>query len=277
MRSVWMTAGMVIAAAALALAPASGFAKDKADKGAASSSSGNSGNSGNGNGGGSSSGGSSSGTSGGTTTATPPACGLNDISITAVACSGFFQGNLLNNSPADVAAQTSALAAIGLTAWDGGLFVPQLSLTTSTVNFASALNGLTFIGLHFGAGASSPSPQTRGGVTGFYRLDAGTNLDTFTLAFGSASGARLYVTQAPPVAPLVLPPVSAPQGASPPPAFVIDAPFVQQAQSAPSFVEQAAEGALGAVPEPGVWTMMILGFGAVGGLLRRQRRLAARA
>lgn len=34
--------------------------------------------------------------------------------------------------------------------------------------------------------------------------------------------------------------------------------------------------AVGGVPEPATWTMMILGFGLVGGVLRQQRRTALR-
>ncbi|WP_337185219.1 PEPxxWA-CTERM sorting domain-containing protein [Phenylobacterium sp.] len=38
-----------------------------------------------------------------------------------------------------------------------------------------------------------------------------------------------------------------------------------------SVVPQGAPGGVGAIPEPGAWAMMILGFGAVGALLRRRR------
>ena len=44
-------------------------------------------------------------------------------------CSGYFQGNLLNNSPTDLSAQAAGLAAIGLANWDGSIAEPQLSLS----------------------------------------------------------------------------------------------------------------------------------------------------
>ncbi|MBW8812188.1 MAG: cistern family PEP-CTERM protein [Caulobacterales bacterium] len=40
-------------------------------------------------------------------------------------------------------------------------------------------------------------------------------------------------------------------------------------------VDGALEGSLGAVPEPAAWTLMILGFGAVGAMLRRRQGVAA--
>lgn len=37
-----------------------------------------------------------------------------------------------------------------------------------------------------------------------------------------------------------------------------------------------SDSAVSAVPEPATWTMMICGFGAIGGALRRRKRVAAR-
>lgn len=181
-----------------------------------------------------------------------PVCALSDLSPGAAACSGFFQGNLLNNSSPDVAAQLAALNTIGLSNWDGSMAEPQLNLTSSLVDFQTALNGFTWIGIHFGAGTNSPSPQTPGGVTGFYRFDAGVNLASFLLSYGSASAARLYATGPAPVVP---PPVTTPTNDP------LDPP--------------SSGGAVGAVPEPATWAMMILGFGAAGALLRRRRAALA--
>jgi hypothetical protein len=168
-----------------------------------------------------------------------PLCTLADLSPGAAACSGFFQGNLLTNNTSDLSAQAAGLATIGLSNWDGAIVEPQLSLGSSLVNFQTALNGPTWVGIHFGGGANSPSPQTSGGVTAFYRLDAGVNLDTFTLNYGSASGARLYST-----------------GPLPKPDLGKDDPIT-------------------AVPEPAGWALMILGFGAAGAMLRRRRAALA--
>ncbi|HEY0651155.1 PEPxxWA-CTERM sorting domain-containing protein [Phenylobacterium sp.] len=180
---------------------------------------------------------------GGASTPTPaatlPLCTLADLSVGASACSGFFEGNLLSDNSSDLSAQASGLAAIGLANWNGQLVEPQFNLSSSTVDFQTALNGATWIGLHFGNGADSPSPGTPGGVTAFYRFDAGVNLDTFTVQYGSFSGVRLYST-----GPAPLPPVIDPPGTSV------------------------------AVPEPAAWALMIMGFGAAGAMLRRRRAAA---
>jgi hypothetical protein len=116
-------------------------------------------------------------------------CAVSDINPFAQACAGFFDGNLLNN--ANIAQQTTALASLGFS-WDGNFAavekIPSL-LGSHTVNFASLLNGITYIGLHFGGGQGGP-----GNATAFYRFDAGTNLDTFTLAYNASSNAVLYST-----------------------------------------------------------------------------------
>ena len=199
---------VALSVSAAVLAPAPALAK-KGDKGAAG------------------------GNSGGNAPATLPVCTLADLSIGASACSGFFQGNLLSNNASDLSAQASGLAAIGLADWSGALVEPQINLDDNPlVNFQTSLNGATWIGIHYGAGAKSPSPHTPGGVTAFYRFDAGVNLDSFTVPYGSASAARLYST-----GPLL--PTNT-QGVT-------------------------------AVPEPAAWALMILGFGAAGAVLRRRR------
>jgi hypothetical protein len=169
-----------------------------------------------------------------------PLCTLSDLSTGVAACSGFFQGNLLSNSGPDLAAQAQGLAAIGLANWNGAIAEPQINLSSSLVDFQTALKGVTWIGIHFGGGTASPSPHTPGGVTAFYRFDAGTNLNTFTLNYGSASAARLYATGAP-----------------------------------PSGLGSISDNLRHAVPEPAAWAMMILGFGAAGAVLRRRRALLA--
>jgi len=170
-----------------------------------------------------------------------PICALSDLSVAASACAGFFDGNLLSNNGSDLAAQTSALDAIGLSNWDGSIAEPQMNLSSSLVDFQTALNGMTWIGVHFGGGAGGPNPQG-GGVTAFYRFDAGANLDTFALNYGAASATRLYATGP---APKLAPP-----------------------QSSPS-------SAVAAIPEPASWALMIVGFGAAGAILRRRRALVA--
>lgn len=125
------------------------------------------------------------------TSAQAVACTVNDISPTAQACAGFFNGQLLSNQAGDIAAQQAALTSIGFVgAFNFNSFEKLSGLNSATtVNFATALNGITFIGLHFGNGQNGP-----GNSTAFYRFDAGTNLDTFKLAFNASSDAILYST-----------------------------------------------------------------------------------
>jgi hypothetical protein len=120
-----------------------------------------------------------------------PSCavsGLDDIVPNAQACSGYYQGNLLNN--ANLVQQTLALASIGLV-W-GGVTIEKLDPGAATLNFNTVLNGLTWIGIHYGAGQGPVNVS--GGVTAFYRFDAGVNRDTFSIAPGSISGVSLYAT-----------------------------------------------------------------------------------
>lgn len=127
------------------------------------------------------------------------ACANTDITPGALACSGFFQGNLLGGSPTKIADQQAALALIGF-AWDGNFSGIEkiASLGGSFLaDFVTPLNGITYVGFHFGAGGI-PGP---GGGTAFYKLDAGTNLDVLGLFYQASSGAALYSTGRVPVVP----------------------------------------------------------------------------
>lgn len=120
-----------------------------------------------------------------------PSCaiiGLDDIVPTAQACDGYYQGNLLN--AANLTQQTTALGNIGL-AW-GGVTLEKLDPGAALLNFNTVLNGLTWIGIHYGAGQGPV--DVPGGVTAFYRFDAGVNRDTFNITPGSISGVSLYAT-----------------------------------------------------------------------------------
>lgn len=124
-------------------------------------------------------------------------CQTTDISPTALACNGFYEGNLLNN--ANVTEQQDALDAIGFD-WDGEWSVVDLTKVNVTngddVVFDTMVTGITYIGIHWGAGQPSPVPGQPGGVTGFYKLDAGTGLagNLINLNFGAGSSAVLYTT-----------------------------------------------------------------------------------
>lgn len=120
------------------------------------------------------------------------ACSLTDISPTALACSGGYDGNVLSNKASDVVTEKAGLAAIGFT-WDGLHFstLPKLDLDGKaplplSIDFPGLLHGISYVGIHVGGSG--------GGQTTFYKFDAGSSLDAFSLHLGKGSGAVLYWT-----------------------------------------------------------------------------------
>lgn len=118
-------------------------------------------------------------------------CSLGDITPAASACSGFYDGNLLSNNAGDIAAQTTALAAIGYTFNGDFNSLEKISPLngSQTVDFATLLQGTTYVAFHFGGGRGGP-----GNATAFYRLDAGAGLDIINLFYNASSNAVLYST-----------------------------------------------------------------------------------
>lgn len=115
------------------------------------------------------------------------ACSNADILPTVQACVGFNSGNLLNN--ANVNAQTSALSTLGLT-WTGTTVETISPLNgATTINFGSLLQGISYIGVHYGNGRGGP-----GNGTAFYRLDAGSGLSSLTLNYAASSNLVVYAT-----------------------------------------------------------------------------------
>ena len=126
----------------------------------------------------------------------PTQCATTDISLTALSCTGFISGNLINSSPSDVAAQKAALATLGLD-WTGGTVASFQNLSgATTINFAQQLTGLTYIGVHYGNGNGGP-----GNATAFYVLDAAQGINQLHLSFGASSNFVVYVTGIPDGAP----------------------------------------------------------------------------
>lgn len=125
------------------------------------------------------------------------ACANNDISPTAIDCSGFVAGNAIGGSATSPTAAT-LLAELGYTGSLVGLELVESLNGNHTVNFNTLLVGRTIIGVHYGNGQGSPGrPQgarSEGDDTAFYLFDAGTGMDWFTLNFNSSSNARLYAT-----------------------------------------------------------------------------------
>jgi len=171
------------------------------------------------------------------------ACSLANITPTALACSGFYAGNLL--SAQGVGAQQAGLAAIGFT-WNGNFSsvtkinslggLTNVDFSTANQNpLSGRLYGISYVGLHFGNGAG-----LGGQVTGFFKFDAGSaGLQSFNLnILNGSSGAVLYATNV-----------------------------------SPGGGGGGGGGGLGAVPEPASWAMLITGFGIVGIASRRRRAL----
>ena len=161
-------------------------------------------------------------------------CASTDVSPTANACYGFFQKNADGGSAEMQNAQAAALAALGLSGPYTQLEHLEIS-SGNTIDFDHVLGGTTYISVHWGAG-NGPL-DTSGGVTGFYRLDLDPNaaLGSLTTHWGSLSNAVLWATN----------------------------PCVRDCDGGPG----------GFVPEPAAWAMMIVGFGGVGTVMRRRRRL----
>ena len=172
----------------------------------------------------------------------PVACGLNDLSITALSCSGFYSGNLLSDK--SVAAQVAGLALVGFS-WDGDFNAlvnagQKIDGNGATeIGFGKELIGLTVIGIHFGGGG----PDGVGNGTAFYSFDAGSGVNTLGLNYPGSSGIMLYSTGHP-----VVPNPPVPPGND-----------------------------TGSVPEPSSWALMIGGFGMVGYAMRRRKGVVATA
>jgi PEP-CTERM motif len=107
----------------------------------------------------------------------------------ATNCQGWFTGNVLDNSSADVATQTTALAALGVTFTDFNNYTKLDNLNgTSTLDFGTTLLGPTVIGIHFGNGSGV------GNSTGFFLFNFTQPTSSINLGIGSSSDAVLYAS-----------------------------------------------------------------------------------
>jgi hypothetical protein len=123
------------------------------------------------------------------------ALGIDDIVPNAEACVGYYDKNVLTTSAGSFAKQeeVSALNLLGL---DGNVgTIKVLEKLDNSGDFARLLNGLTYIGVHYGNGIKAPVANS-GGVTAFYRFNAGANLNAISFTNGSVSGVSLYATGA---------------------------------------------------------------------------------
>ncbi len=117
-------------------------------------------------------------------------CSLTEIVPNASACTGYFLGNLIND--ANITAQHDALLSLGFD-WDNNFAAAEKILGTggaSSVNFATPLSGITYIGLHFGGGGLADLNNG----TAFFKFDAGSFTDLIQLTRSASSNAILYST-----------------------------------------------------------------------------------
>ena len=125
------------------------------------------------------------------------ACDLGLPTPDAIACAGYYSGNLLNGSAEDIANQQAAIDSLpGDFQFDGdwGALAGNTILTLTNgnqLNFGETMFGLTIIGAHFGNVAGDA-----GNVSVFWLFDFGTEgADFVTLDDPTGwSNATLYTT-----------------------------------------------------------------------------------
>ncbi len=123
-------------------------------------------------------------------------CSFSDISgagVTVTDCSGYYVGNLNNNS--DFADVKTLLQAEFPGVSIGGAILEQVNTSSGNdFNFAAPVSGDTVVGVHWGGGKG-------GGDTSFYRITVGAGFAGFDIAQtnpargrGGISNVALYAT-----------------------------------------------------------------------------------
>jgi hypothetical protein len=169
-------------------------------------------------------------------------CNIVTPTPDAVACSGYWDQNLIAGDALDLTTQHDALAAIGANVpadindgtrvgpvfdWNTSTFasLPTGTLSSGLLTFGQLLSGITYVGIHFGGANTGLDERTV-----FYEFDFGSSsVAGITLGEPGFSNAVLYTTT----------PVRG-------------------------------------VPEPATWAMMLLGFGGIGMAMRRGRKQGGR-
>jgi len=128
-----------------------------------------------------------------------PACTNNDVVINAVDCSGFYEGNLLNaaHNAEQIAALNDLIPSFTWNPADGYVEFQSPLMGATTLNFATTFYGLTYIGIHFGAGKGEVMPPGVGDqATAFYVVDFGaTGGNTLMLNYAASSNVAVYSTK----------------------------------------------------------------------------------
>jgi hypothetical protein len=132
-----------------------------------------------------------------------PSCGTSFqdlLNVNVLACSGFYDGNLLGGNNTQVV--QGLISTLSPTLGDDfnylGGFLEKIDVSGNTLTFASLLTGPTIVGIHFGGGAKYLGTTQKifangtGGGTAFYLFDAGpVGLHSINLNLSSASGAAV--------------------------------------------------------------------------------------
>ena len=132
-------------------------------------------------------------------------CDPGLITPDAMACAGYYSGNLLNGSAVDINAQIAALASIGFP-WSGDWTAvnkieanttPLTGAGNNQLDFGQLLYGINYIGAHFGNVAGAP--QGQGNVSVFWKVDFGTDGGYLTLDNTKGWSNAVLYTGTPPV------------------------------------------------------------------------------
>jgi hypothetical protein len=134
-------------------------------------------------------------------------CDLGLTTPDATACSGYYSGNLINGSPADLQNQADAIALLpgdytfDTSTWANVEATKVLTLTgpdSNQIDFGTTLFGQTIVGAHFG-NVAGPA----GNVSVFWLFDFGTEgASSITLDDTQGfSNAALYTTGSAPAVP----------------------------------------------------------------------------
>jgi hypothetical protein len=107
-------------------------------------------------------------------------------------CSGWWDGNLLGNSPEQIADTKAALALLGFV-WNGSTIVQNIPSGNSAglIDFNGILSGNTIIGVHRGGNGKNGDP---GNATAFFKWENLSPTDKLQLNISGLSGQTLYLT-----------------------------------------------------------------------------------
>jgi hypothetical protein len=109
--------------------------------------------------------------------------------VTLISCIGGYDQNVLSNNAGDNTTINAALTALGYAgptfSYNNAVNIQGSLNGGLNVNFPGILNGIAYIGVHYGFQG--------GGETFFYKINA-TNLDILKLAVGSGGGSTSTAT-----------------------------------------------------------------------------------